>query len=88
MSKASPKYLSKLENLIAETEYTVRYAKGNFKSGFCLIKNQKLILVNGFIDIEGKVLALKQILKEIGMPSEGLTPENQRLVAELERGEA
>jgi hypothetical protein len=53
-----------------------------------LIKNQKLILVNGFIDIEGKVLALKQILKEIGMPSEGLTPENQRLVAELERGEA
>lgn len=88
MSKASPKYLAKLENLIAETEYTIRYAKGNFRSGFCVIKNQKLILVNAFIDIEGKVLALKQILKEIGLPSEGLTPENEKLVAELVREQA
>ena len=46
MIKYTNQFLSKLEDLIAESDYNLRYEKGNFKSGFCVLKDQKIIIIN------------------------------------------
>ena len=57
--------LNKLEDLISETEYTLRYEKGNFKSGYCVIKDSRVIIVNKYYALEGKISCLIDIVKEI-----------------------
>ena len=67
MIKYTNQFLTKLEDMIAESDYTLRYEKGNFKSGYCLLKEQKIIIVNKFYTTEGKINALLEILKGVAL---------------------
>ena len=44
--KYTSHFLHKLEDLFAESDYMLRYEKGNFKSGYCVLKDTKMVLVN------------------------------------------
>ena len=39
--KYTKHFQNKLEDLFAESDYILRYEKGNFKSGYCVIKEKK-----------------------------------------------
>lgn len=56
--------LKKLENLLKELGYVVRYEKGNFTSGYCLVEQRKVAIVNRFYDTEGRINVLYDILTE------------------------
>jgi len=55
MIKYTVQFLTKLEDMLAESDYTLRYEKGNFKSGYCLLREQKIIIVNKFFTTEGRI---------------------------------
>ena len=83
MIKYTNQFLSKLEDLIAESDYTLRYEKGNFKSGFCVLKDQKIIIVNKFYPTEGKVNALYEILRTVSLDNSRFTEKSQKLYQEI-----
>jgi hypothetical protein len=83
MIKYTNQFLTKLEDLIAESDYTLRYEKGNFKSGYCLLKEQKIIIVNKFYTTEGKINALLEILKNVSLDGSRFTEKSQKLYEEL-----
>lgn len=56
--------LDKIEELFSQLGYRVRYEKGNFKTGACVIQNSKVIVVNKFSNLEIKINSLILILKE------------------------
>lgn len=55
-------WLEKIENLYQELEYTVRYEKGNFNSGYCLVMDNKVVVINKFLDTESRINILVDIL--------------------------
>lgn len=57
--------LEKVELLFKELGYRVRYEKGNFKTGSCLIENSKIVMVNKFSNLESKIVALVELLKSL-----------------------
>ena len=57
--------LEKLEMLLKTAGYKVRYEKGNFKTGACLLQNSKIIVVNKFSNLESRILALTELLREL-----------------------
>ncbi|HMR18998.1 MAG TPA: hypothetical protein PKA53_06840 [Sphingobacterium sp.] len=57
--------LDKIEDILEASGYKVRYEKGNFKTGACVIQNTKVIVVNKFSNLEIKINSLVQLLKEI-----------------------
>lgn len=59
--------LEKLEQLFKEQLYTVRYEKGNFNSGYCLVEQKKMAVVNKFYDVEGRINILMDILFSISI---------------------
>lgn len=83
MIKYTNQFLTKLEDLIAESDYILRYEKGNFKSGYCLLKEQKIMIVNKFFTVEGKINALLDILKNIELDTAKLTEKSLKLYEEL-----
>jgi hypothetical protein len=83
MVKYTVPFLTKLEDMIAESDYTLRYEKGNFKSGYCVLKDQKIIIVNKFYTTEGKINALMEILKNVVLDRSRFTEKSQKLYEEL-----
>jgi hypothetical protein len=81
--KYSKHFLNKLEDVFSETDYILRYEKGNFKSGYCIINETKVVVVNKFYSLEGKINCLLDILKSIDLNTENLNPKNQKLFKAL-----
>ena len=79
--------LNKLEDLISETEYTLRYEKGNFKSGYCVMMDSKMIIVNKYYALEGKISCLIDIVKEINIDPKALSDKNRALYQKLRQTE-
>lgn len=87
MIKYTNQFLTKLEDLIAESDYILRYEKGNFKSGYCLLKEQKIMIVNKFFTVEGKINALLDILKNLELDTTRFSEKNLKLYDELSQAE-
>ncbi len=88
MIKYTNQFLAKLEDLIAESDYTLRYEKGNFKSGFCVLRDQKIIIVNKFYPTEGKINALYDILRTVELDTSRFTEKNQKFYNDLSQQSA
>lgn len=77
-------FLDKLENLFAASEYILRYEKGNFRSGYCVLKETKIVIINKYFPIEGKINALIDIINELNLdPKDFKDKSNQDFLSEL-----
>jgi lipoate-protein ligase A len=83
MVKYTTQFLVKLEEIIGESDYILRYEKGNFKSGYCVLKDQKIIIINKFYTMEGKINALLDIFKNVKFDTSGFTEKSLKLYEEL-----
>lgn len=81
--KYSKHFLNKLEDVFSESEYILRYEKGSFKSGYCIIHDTKVVVVNKFYSLEGKINCLIDILRSIDLNLERLSPKNSKLYHEI-----
>jgi hypothetical protein len=59
--------LEKLEMLLKTSGYRVRYEKGNFKTGACLLQNSKVVVVNKFSGLESKILSISELVRDLEM---------------------
>jgi len=75
MAKFSPAYLKKLEELLRNGGYELRYEKGNFKSNYCVLEAKKVVVINKFSTPESRMQSLLEIIQ--GLSSSGV------LVADL-----
>ena len=62
MKKAN-ETLQKLETIISELNHTLRYEKGDFRAGSCIIKGSKVVIVNIHFTEEGKIRSLLDIIR-------------------------
>ncbi len=53
--------------LLKTTGYKVRYEKGNFRTGACLLQNSRIIVVNKYSNLESKIIALNELICEVEM---------------------
>ena len=87
MIKYTNQFLTKMEDMIAESDYVLRYEKGNFKSGYCLLRDQKIMIVNKFYTTEGKINALLEILRSTELDTTRFSEKSKALHEELNQTE-
>jgi hypothetical protein len=66
--------LKELEILAANSGIVVRYEKGDFEGGYCVLKADRLIVVNKKLAPARKSSVLAQGLAEIGIEDRYLKP--------------
>lgn len=71
--------LNKLEKLIEETGYIVRFERGNFQSGFCILEEKKVVVLNKFLPLEGRINTLIDLLPQLQIDVEKLSPESKKV---------
>lgn len=86
-TKSTKHFLNKLEDLFSETDFVLRYEKGNFQSGYCILKDTKVAVVNKFYTTDGKITCLLEILKTIAIDESKLSDKNRKLYQEVAQTE-
>lgn len=81
--KLTKKLGQRVEDVLETAGYAVRYEKGNFRGGYCVVEQQRLIMVNKFFPLEGRVSTLIDVLLKMQVDDEALTKEQRRLIGAL-----
>ena len=71
--------LDKIEKVLDEAEYIIRYERGNFQSGYCILEQRKVIVLNKFLQLEGRISTLIDIIPQLKITPEALSPEVRRI---------
>lgn len=64
--------LSILESIMKSNKYIVRYEKGSFQSGYCILENKRVAVINKFYDTEARINALVEIMQQIELTGDDL----------------
>jgi hypothetical protein len=71
--------LDKIEKVLDEAEYIIRYERGNFQSGYCILEQRKVIVLNKFLQLEGRISTLIDIIPQLKITPEALSPEVRKI---------
>jgi hypothetical protein len=71
--------LDKIERILDEVGYIVRYERGNFQSGYCILEQRKVVVLNKFLPLEGRISTLIDIVPQLKISPETLSPEVRRI---------
>jgi len=80
--------LDKIEKLIEEGGYVIRYERGTFQSGYCILQDRKVVVLNKFFQTEGRINTLIDLFPQLDINFDALTHESQKLYEELMKVES
>ncbi|HCY76068.1 MAG TPA: hypothetical protein DHV28_09125 [Ignavibacteriales bacterium] len=72
-----------LRSVAGQLGATVRFEKGDFKGGYCLLKESKVIVINKNANLQRKAMILSVALKELGVDEIYLNPKIRELIEEM-----
>jgi hypothetical protein len=52
----------KLEDIFSEGGYSVRYERGSFQNGYCILEKRKVVVINRFHELDARINSLMEIL--------------------------
>ena len=81
--KYTTHFLNKLEEIFSQSDYILRYEKGNFKSGYCLLKDTKIAIINKYFTTEGKINCLVDMLRSVPIDASAFNEKNKKLYEEI-----
>lgn len=71
--------LNKIEKILDEAEYVVRYERGTFQSGYCILEAKKVVVLNKFLNVDGRINTLIDLIPQLNINFDLLTHESQKL---------
>lgn len=75
--------LEDLKSLASQMGIKVRFERGDFKGGYCLVEHSKVIVINKLSNTQRKVVILAAALREFGIDDMYLTPQLREAIEEL-----
>ena len=75
--------LDKIEKILDETGYVVQNERGNFQSGYCILEERKVVVLNKFLQMEGRINTLMDIVPQLNITPDILSPEARKTYLEL-----
>ncbi len=71
--------LDKLEAIPEQAGYILRYERGTFQSGYCILEARKVVVLNKFLQIEGRINTLVDLIPQLEINTDALTDESKKL---------
>ena len=79
--------LEKLEQLLRSLDFRVRYEKGRFKTGSCVLADEKIIVINKFSTLEAKIQSLAELIRQSNFDEISLQDNQKKLLLFLKQTE-
>jgi hypothetical protein len=75
--------IQELKSVALQLGAEVRFERGDFKGGYCILNDNKVIVVNKMATLQRKVIILSMALKEIGVDEIYLTPRLRDVIEDM-----
>ena len=75
--------LDKIGKIVEETGYIVRYERGSFQSGYCILEDKKVVVLNKFLQLEGRINTLIDLIPALKIEAETLSPESRKVFDDI-----
>jgi hypothetical protein len=75
--------LDKLEAVPEEAGYVLRYERGTFQSGYCILEDKKVVVLNKFLQTEGRINTLIDLIPQLEINPELLSEASRNLYNEI-----
>jgi len=75
--------LDKLEKIVGEAGYVIRYERGTFQSGYCILEQKKVVVLNKFLQTEGRINTLIDLIPQLDIQSGTLSEESKKIHSEI-----
>ena len=75
--------LDKLEAVVEEAGYVLRYERGSFQSGYCILEERKVVVLNKFLQVEGRINTMLDLIPQLEINTELLSDESKRKYKEV-----
>lgn len=75
--------LDKLETIAEESGYVLRYERGTFQSGYCILEDRKVVVLNKFLQTEGRINTLIDLLPQLEIKPGALSDESKKFYTQI-----
>lgn len=75
--------LEKIEKILDEAGYILRYERGTFQSGYCILEQRKVVVLNKFLQTEGRINTLIDIIPQLHLFPHALSPDIRKVYDEV-----
>lgn len=75
--------LDKLQSIPEQAGYVLRYERGTFQSGYCILEERKVVVLNKFLQIEGRINTLIDLIPQLDINTELLSDESKKMYIDI-----
>jgi len=75
--------LDKLEKIAEEAGYVIRYERGTFQSGYCILEQKKVVVLNKFLQTEGRINTLIDLIPQLDIQPDRISEESKKIYSEI-----
>ena len=75
--------LDKLHVIPEEAGYVLRYERGTFQSGYCILEERKVVVLNKFLQTEGRINTLLDLIPQLEINTELLSDESKKMYLDI-----
>jgi hypothetical protein len=75
--------LDKLENIPEQCGYVLRYERGSFQSGYCILEARRVVVLNKFLPIEGRINTLIDLIPQLDINTDQLSDDSKKLYLDI-----
>ena len=75
--------LDKLEKIVEEAGYVIRYERGTFQSGYCILEQKKVVVLNKFLQTEGRINTLIDLIPQLDIQPGTLSEDSKKIHSEI-----
>ena len=79
----TPSTLEKIEKIVSEAGYIIRYERGTFQSGYCVLESKKVVVLNKFLQTEGRINTLIDLVSNLTIVADHLSVDSKKLFEEI-----
>jgi hypothetical protein len=83
MMKYTQSTSDKLEKILEEGGYVLRYERGTFQSGYCILEQRKVVVLNKYLQLEGRINTLIDLIPQLQLSPDVLSPESKKAYEEV-----
>ncbi len=79
--------LQDLKEIATQMGAKIRFERGDFKGGYCILKDTKVIVINKLSNLQRKVIILSAALKQLGAEDIYIPPKIREVIEEMDETE-
>jgi len=61
----------------------LRYERGTFQSGYCILEERKVVVLNKFLQTEGRINILLDLVPQLEINTELLSDESKKMYLDI-----